>query len=286
MTTTCLLRVLKDDHEVSRGTAWLVRPQLAVTAFHVVADRERTAWRSDVESDVEYRLGGPDGDGEIVARPAPADPEADLALLRTATPIDQAEVLTVAAEPPAVDARWRTLGYPAVSGRQPFALTGTVTEILPGAAGRRLQLWVDQGTEVRWGGLSGAPVTVGGRVIATVTKEMSKAATLLASPVTRLAHLLRLADAGDLIDDCRELLADVYPPAAIRDLGYLIEELGWRLPPAAWSTPAEVPERISRRAWHGGEHALRELLEEVSACAGPTSPCRRGCASAPAATRT
>ncbi len=41
MNTTHLIRVLKDGHEVSRGTAWLVNPQLAVTAFHVVACLER-----------------------------------------------------------------------------------------------------------------------------------------------------------------------------------------------------------------------------------------------------
>ncbi len=261
MTTTYLLRVLRDGHEVSRGrgTAWLVSPRLAVTAFHVVAGDKWTAWHSDLTAGVEYQLAGPDGTW-TPAEPATAEPAADLALLRTATEIDGAEPLAMTDEPIVPGMVWRMVGF---IGRERFALTGKVTAVLPESPNRGLKLHADQGTEFSWAGLSGAPVMIGGRVAATVTKDLRKAATLLAAPLTPLTHLLRLAAAPELADQCRELLADVYP--AVDDLRDLTEELGWLLPSAVWTAPAAAADRISRRAWHAGAEAVLELLGEVEA---------------------
>jgi len=56
MSTSYLLYACSDDGQINRrGTAWFIRHDVVVTAFHVVADDSGT-WLSDVYPNVQYQL--------------------------------------------------------------------------------------------------------------------------------------------------------------------------------------------------------------------------------------
>ena len=91
--TTHRIVVSRDGKHHSQGTAWFLRSDIVVTAFHVVTPQGSSQWFHEVDDGFVYKLdfdvaGGRAG---IVLQPLLADRTADIALLRTAEPVLDAE---------------------------------------------------------------------------------------------------------------------------------------------------------------------------------------------------
>lgn len=176
----------------TRATAWRLEANLVVTAFHAVRkmDEEPPAWahQGAPEGGVSYRLTFPDRDA-VELRPACYDAAADVALL-TCEPFDGFDPPVLAASIPGA-ASWQVDGYPGLAGGEPFTLSGKVVRVRRD----RLQLLVDQQTDVDWGGVSGSPILLGNRVaglFSAVTTGTSTAWGPAAPAIDRLLAIWRI----------------------------------------------------------------------------------------------
>ncbi len=143
-----------------QGTAWLLWPDLAVTALHVVGEPGGAGqWLHDKLKDPKgaYTLRPPGGEPVPLA-PLLYDPKADLAVLRIPSnkAFSEDAFSVLAAMSPAVGEPWHAVGYPAfeTSGRA-ISVGGIVSHVTSELASTAMQLFVDQGTSVTWGGISG-----------------------------------------------------------------------------------------------------------------------------------
>jgi hypothetical protein len=183
------LRVCSDGRELKRGTAWFVRAELVVTAFHVVSD-DAGAWLHEHDPTVQYRLELADPEA-VVLQSVTEDKAADIALLRLESPGREVSVLELAADE-AVRAGmdWDTVGYPRFHPGG-FGIGGTVTTLHGGSPATAFQLLFNEGTTVEWDGISGSPVRVGGSVAGIITQVTYGANTGWAAPVSALRVLLK-----------------------------------------------------------------------------------------------
>lgn len=175
--------------DLAQGTAWAVTPAIVCTAFHVVGHCGDRRWMHEVVDGASYWL-------EIGAEahalaPVVFDAYADMALLACT---DQATEALPLAESSRKNVRFDTRGFPGFHDTREFTLSGTVVDLRPGEGARAVQLGLDQGTDVDWAGISGAPVVDQLRVIAAITNVTQGTATAWAAPVEAIRRLLDLAD--------------------------------------------------------------------------------------------
>lgn len=176
--------------DLRHGTGWLLGPDLAVTAFHVVGESAARAWiHQGPDADAVYLalIGG----AEVRLEPAAFDVQADVALLRVKEG-DTSSVSPLPLEERAVDkaAAWESPAFPEFHGGDRFTLSGSVVDQRGDDARGALQLLIAQGAQVAWNGASGAPVLVGGRAAGVVTDVTDGTATAWAASsrvVRRLA---------------------------------------------------------------------------------------------------
>jgi formylglycine-generating enzyme required for sulfatase activity len=229
----------KDGNDTGeQGTAWFLRPDLVLTAFHVVGNQALREWfqaAPEREEDTFWLIGLP-GDGKVRLNPGCFDATADVALL-TCPPVNGIRRLTLASAA-ARGTTWWADGFPGFARGKVWALTGSISA----DRGDRLQLLVDQGTQVPWGGMSGSAVCIGEGVVAgLITDEEPGATTLQATSFRAIARLV------DVFDAVRENL-EALKESGIdwkRDIQDLHEQIRHMV---------EVPEQIA---------ALQARLEKV-----------------------
>src|SRR6266851_588061 len=84
-----------------QGTGWFVRPNLVVTAFHVVGDDTVKRWLNDPETfgpGVSYLLDVDKTGGPVGLRPVCFDTGSDIALLQCVRKPEGVQVLPLASE--------------------------------------------------------------------------------------------------------------------------------------------------------------------------------------------
>lgn len=198
-----------------RGTAFLIDPQHALTALHVVGDRR--ARPPQLYSGVQLDFSGHVTAATVVA--GGYDPDSDWALLRLQTPPGDANGSPLAALPLAELAEaelqqaeqegaslaFRSRGFPDANPDDGLDVGGQVRTTLGQVDGvRALQLFSHEaaaGTGAPVSGLSGAPVWVDGAVVGLLRTAIldgegrAMAGTLFACPAgTVLAALRRLGE--------------------------------------------------------------------------------------------
>ena len=266
-----------------QGTAWLLWPDLVVTALHVVGKPrgrgaaagqwayERLAEPAAPASAHELRL--PDGRTTAI-EPLLYDPAADVALLRlpegaaAAMPVEAFSVLSperaVAGEP------WHAKGYPEFEhGDRELAVGGVVSFVGQGLTNNTIQLFVDQGTSAQWGGISGsAAQNAWGEVLGVVVQTVAGIATCNAAPAEAVARLVRLLGR---IEDLARGFEALLAPLSEGDLFKVLAKLQWTWladRPEHQSAPAaHLAKRIVQAGEAGMTMAL-EVLRTVGAGAG------------------
>ncbi len=260
---TYRLITASDQRPVAQGTAWFLRPDVVVTAFHVVGDLATATWHCEEVPTITYKLVDHVNASPLALSPDFAEPHADVALLRSARECPTA-VLPLGDSLPAAGAPWTSEGYPAFRRGAPFTLSGRVTEVRATELNTALQLLVDQRTEQTWEGMSGAPVQSDGRVIGLVTNETARVDTIWAAPVTIIQEL-------ELASLCRDCLVTRYSTTA--ELRQLIGQLGWHeLTIAAQLSVRNTAAVIARQAARDQAHAMPRLLSLLAACPASADP--------------
>lgn len=254
------LRVTRSGKEEGFGTAWIAGPREVVTAFHVVGSIDAKAWLVDEADGFEYHLER--GKDELVPlTPAIADPQSDLAILLAQADLDE-RPLALADAPAREGAAWSSEGYPTAIGDS-FTLHGKVSSVKPARLEKALQLQVDHGTDISWGGFSGAPVRIDDRVVGVVNRQRARISTVWASSLEALRELLRLSvHHDDFVAGCQDLLVDLYD--SLDDLRQLAKTLGWQQ--QRWQPEVsrrEAARQLSQRGFREGATAFLELLREL-----------------------
>jgi len=254
--------LVKQGKKVKRqGTAWFVRPDVVVTAFHVVGDQTSRAWDSEEDPTICYELLAGIGGAPISLRSDLCDLQADVALLCSTDAVPAVSILPLSSIAVREEATWRSEGYPIGESGKPFALSGRVTKIWDRDPSEALQLFVRErtGAELRgesvWAGMSGAPVTVEGKVVGLVTKINPYADTAWAAPVAVIRDLA-------LASVCRDLLVTHYKTE--EQLRQLMTDLHWDgVEIGSAATPEKTAEQIARHASQNNAHNLHTLLEKI-----------------------
>ena len=257
MSHTYVLQVLHDERLLARGTAWFVERALVVTAFHVVGDGSPRSWLSDELPGIAYRLAGTQDEDDVALEPVLADAQADLAFLRPVQGAFPERVLALAS--PAVlqpQVRWEAPSYPAFHTGL-FTLTGTITAIQSGTSATALQLLVDQGAQVDWGGVSGAPLLAAGQVAGVIGRMTEATSTGWATPVQALRALLDFIPTASVVQELSEVLTSCCP--TVEDLTHLVHELGWLL--HAHGAPMTMAQGLAQRAWRHGPGVVDRVLQ-------------------------
>jgi hypothetical protein len=257
-----LLSVKAGERVLAQGTAWLLGPDLAVTAFHVVGKLPARAWLHEIPGSgagVTYTLR--DGERELALDPAICDLGADVAMLRCRELPAAPRVLALLDAAPPKGAGFDAEGYPAFRRGAPFTVSGRITEVRGEVSSTALQLLFDQGTNATWAGLSGSAVRVGDRVAGVVTQETTNVATGWAASFEAVRRLSRFLGAGDLGGAVRELLQKLYAePEHLLDLR---AELGWPADAGAGGDQGSIAAALSDRAVLDGADGLVRLLDAV-----------------------
>jgi len=174
------------EQEVAHGTAWVVQDGLVCTAFHVVGHCATRQWRHEAIDGVVYLVGGL-ASGPQEFQTVVFDPKADLALLAGST----AGIGLPLAPRSAEGEEWRADAYPGSMNGAKLTLSGEVVR----SCDEQLQLRFAQGTNVDWGGASGAAaVGSDGQVLGIITATASSIATGWATAVEALHRLLDLRE--------------------------------------------------------------------------------------------
>jgi hypothetical protein len=254
--------VLAGGGQLTQGTGWPLRPDLIVTAFHVVGNVLARGWLHESRPDVSYHLLRDCDEGPLLD-PLLYDPDTDVAILCCTPPLHPGEVLRSADAPASPDTNWDAETHPVFRGGQPFTLSGTVKAVREDRSSQALQLLVEQGTRVSWDGVSGSAVCSGGRAVGVITAMTDGANTGWAASVKAVHRLLRILDDPDLVRDCWNLLMELY--ADPNQLLALRNALG--LPPEAadrdgpFADRLKIAERLVRRAAQEGAAGLFRLAE-------------------------
>nr|BDT35626.1 ATP-binding protein [Myxococcus sp. MH1] len=186
-----IVRAQGAREKLKQGTGWLVRPDIVVTAFHVVGVEGCDWFHRGPYEDVTYHLRIESR--EVALKPLVFDSHSDVALLRLSQAVPES-VVALAPKEPERHARWHGIGYPGgieypgIHHGEPFALSGLVTNASVDAS-ERLQLTIDQRTQVVWEGVSGSPVCVDERVVGVLTDVTEGADTAWAAPVAVVKNL-------------------------------------------------------------------------------------------------
>ncbi|HYO51684.1 trypsin-like peptidase domain-containing protein, partial [Archangium sp.] len=117
-----VVRAQGAQEKLKQGTGWLVRPDIVVTAFHVVGVEAMGEWlHRGPYADVTYHLRI--GSHEVALEPLVFDSSSDVALLRLSQAFPESVVALATKEPPR-HARWHGVGYPGIHHGEPFTLSG------------------------------------------------------------------------------------------------------------------------------------------------------------------
>ena len=233
----------------SRGTGFLVAPDLVLTAVHVVADRS-AATLTLLPGRITLTF--PTHTTEATVVDGLVDPHADWVLLRCATPPASVRPIPLA-DSVADGAAWETFGFPDANPRDGLAQIGTVTNAAGNFEGiAAFQLFSDQaagggGAPVK--GASGGPVIVDGAVVALLRASLMRdglnvAGTLYGCPIELV------------LERCGALLPI---PDPVRGLPGLPRH---PLPPA----PFRFLERFTSRdaeIFFGRNREIRQLYDQV-----------------------
>lgn len=197
MSASYLIQAVRDEQVSARGTAWFVDAYTVVTAFHVVGEERSGEWLNAKLPALHYWLYA--GDEAIPLEPLGADEVADIALLKPAhTPVG-VQILPLADATVSMSgATWYSEGFPAFHAGV-FGLSGTVTSSDNPAPACALQLTVAQGTDVDWGGMSGAPIRIDHRVVGLITRMTSQTNTDWAASVVAIRGLYERLGQSTLI---------------------------------------------------------------------------------------
>ncbi len=272
--------------ERTRGTAWLLWPDVVVTALHVAGSvggpgswAHEKWWRKKPEEAGDaYTLRLPGGESVAVS-PLVYDPAFDVALLAlpsgakvaqeafgvlalpSGAKVAQEAFGVLAPELPSAGEPWRAVGYPAFeTPPRAVALGGAVSFVGADVANNAIQLRVDQGTSVAWGGISGcAAQNTWGEVIGVVLQTVAGIATCNAAPAEAVARLLRLRWQTKAIEDA--------VAARLHDLGSaavasVVSEL-WPALPATEGFAADPRLALARRIAQSGEGGMRLALAAI-----------------------
>jgi hypothetical protein len=187
MSKSYLVQAVRDDQVLARGTAWFVDAHTVVTAFHVVGEERSGEWLSAKLPALYYRLLA--GTEPILLEPLAFDETADIALLKALrTPVGVQIMPLADATVFTSGATWDSEGFPAFHDGV-FGLRGIITRSDETTQARALQLIVEQGTQVDWSGMSGAPVWIGQRVAGLITLMTSGANTVWAASASAIRGL-------------------------------------------------------------------------------------------------
>jgi hypothetical protein len=183
----------KDGGFLSQGTGWFLRPGVVVTALHVVGKLPpQLGWMHSVPGNegATYNFVHV-GMSTLALRPLCFDASADIALLQCDPPLSDAIKVELAGEPP-LNQKWYADGVPGFDPTVEWTLSGNIVSV----RGDRLQLVVDQGTQVSWQGVSGSALRVGYRVAGLITAETSATNTVWAAAGSAILRLLATYDAS------------------------------------------------------------------------------------------
>ena len=272
-----LIRDAQGKDTGEQGTGWFLRPNLVVTAFHVVGNKSLRKWVQSApgrERDT-FWLSGLPADKQVQLSPGCFDASSDVALL-TCAPAERvkASALTVVAE--RGDGWWAD-GFPGSGEGKVRRLTGRITA----DRGDLLELLIDQGTEVTWGGISGTAIFTGEGVAGVITDEVRGANTLEAASFRVVARLVAALDAikretgllkrlqidwnGDIQDLWTKLTSLIEIPKLFE---LLREPLGTRLAIRVVAGIDAGPNEDARRARLGSTYGVAISQEEKSLYVG------------------
>jgi AAA ATPase domain/Trypsin-like peptidase domain len=185
----------------SQGTGWLIGPRTLCTAFHVVGHCEDRKW---MHQDVERATYWVSTDqGEVRLTPIVYDAVGDAALLSCDADLGMPYPL---AEQSRIRVPWSAEGFPRFHSGDSFTISGSVVALRSDEySNRAMQLQVEQGTDVLWEGMSGAPILDENAVTGLITNVTNAVATAWAVPVATLRRLDKLRE---FIAEATDLLAD------------------------------------------------------------------------------
>ena len=192
------VEVTLPDDNVVRGTAFLVAPDLVVTAFHVVCDRSNPAPAAEPRGTI--RLIFPSLETDATIEPECHDALADWVVLRCTTPCDLKPLLLGHLEYAEEDSAaivWRSHGFPDIKP-DGMDVVGTVTaSSIPLQRSAVIQLFCQEaaaGKGAPLPGLSGAPVIIDGVVVGLLRFALmeddhrTKGGTVFAVPIADIVN--------------------------------------------------------------------------------------------------
>jgi tetratricopeptide (TPR) repeat protein len=197
------------------GTAFLVAPELALTALHVVGDRSvepAKFW----EGRIQLRFRGHVTDAEVF--PNRFDCRADWVLLR----LRRTALLTPLRlyRTPSPGAKWEARGFPDAEPSDGMTIGGIIRSVSHTIRGvRALALFCEEasaGAGLPVKGLSGAPVIAGGGVIGLLRRallEEGSQVDLKEAPPRSRGGTLYACPTDLILDHCGDLLAAHEPNA-------------------------------------------------------------------------
>jgi formylglycine-generating enzyme required for sulfatase activity len=160
------LEVNRGGKTESQGTAWFVTRSKVITAWHVIEAMHVLPGVSfDLELakgsiSLEYERGTEDGANDIAVLNVRSG---DLCR------VDESMVLRLADHRPHQNDKWSACGFPGRRAGKEQTADGEVSN--PCAGDGRLQLYLREGTEVKWDGMSGSAVIIDNRVVGIFAQQ-------------------------------------------------------------------------------------------------------------------
>ena len=179
------------DEIEEQGTAWFIDTDKVATAYHVVGVKAGMGFLHEGLEDVRYILEVQNQ--EVSLTPLTFNAIADIALLSLPEVLEGAKVLNLESRnQQASDRSWKGEGYPGFHDGKPFTLSGKIDALRGLYDKDSLQIHVNQGTQVAWGGVSGTPIIddKSGTVIGLITEMTSDTSAGWGATATAINHLL------------------------------------------------------------------------------------------------
>lgn len=225
--------VRRGSEVLSQGTAWTIDAGIVCTAFHIVGHGAERQWTHELVDGVICQLEGAAQPQRLTA--LAFDAEADLALLSCDGDVGEPLPLAQLSQR---NIAWNARGFPGFHADEEITLSGNVVDLRADAGASSLQLHIAQGSNLDWGGASGAAVMHGPRVIAVITLVTDGVATAWAAPVEAIHRLLALAgqvkQAGQLLGSRAQAGAQKAELIGV-DQARLHDWLQQRKPPAGYA---------------------------------------------------